>query len=431
MARSLAERGIATLRFDLPGTGDSSGSALDHKLISAWIRSVQDAVAELKTATGVQEVSIFGVRLGAMLALAACGGTQVENLILWGASLTGRTLLRELRAFRNLEVAEFAEGEAAPPQPIDGLEVAGFLLSRQTETDLEAFTVADLPPMPNQKVLLLTRDSFPHDNRLIQSLEKAGCRLTLKEGPGYQDMLAAPHEPLPFSPATAKTIIRIFEAEDGGAGSHGTRPLTKSSVLGALAGWETAWSKPCFRSPIRGESLFSVTAHSADCSTSPEWGLLFMNAGGVRHIGPNRMWVEAARRWAARGIPSVRVDFQRTGESDGEEPASIASLHGNDLVEQLNLVMNAMRAQLGCRKFIAVGLCSGAFAAFQSVIQDPAIRTALLLNPRLFFWDPEIEPRRLAKRVGSGCADLGYWRRLVRGAYSAGAYQASRSRYAE
>jgi pimeloyl-ACP methyl ester carboxylesterase len=356
LARSLAERGIATLRFDLPGTGDSSGSALDHKLISAWIRSVQDAVAELKTATGVQEVSIFGVRLGAMLALAAAsGGTQVENLILWGASLTGRTLLRELRAFRNLEVAEFAEGEAAPPQPIDGLEVAGFLLSRQTETDLEAFTVADLPPMPNQKVLLLTRDSFPHDNRLIQSLEKAGCQLTLKEGPGYQDMLAAPHEPLPFSPATAKTIFELLKPKTEARVRMGS-PFDKEFCSQRSCRMEDGVVETVLPLPYQGESLFSVTAHSADCSTSPEWGLLFMNAGGVRHIGPNRMWVEAARRWAARGIPSVRVDFQRTGESDGEEPASIASLHGNDLVEQLNLVMNAMRALLGCRKFIAVGL---------------------------------------------------------------------------
>ena len=64
--------------------------------------------------------------------------------------------------------------------------------------------MVDLPPMPNQKVLLLTRDSFPHDNRLIQSLEKAGCQLTLKERARLSGYVGGPHEPLPFSPVPKK-----------------------------------------------------------------------------------------------------------------------------------------------------------------------------------------------------------------------------------
>jgi pimeloyl-ACP methyl ester carboxylesterase len=127
------------------------------------------------------------------------------------------------------------------------------------------------------------------------------------------------------------------------------------------------------------------------------------------------MWVDAARRWAARGVPSVRLDFHRVGESDGDEPASIASLHGDDLVEQLSLVMDSMQSRLNCQRFIAVGLCSGAFASFQAIIRNPAIRSVVLLNPRLLFWDPEAEPRRLAKRVGTGLGDVSYWRRLARG----------------
>ena len=32
-------------------------------------------------------------------------------------------------------------------------------------------------------------------------------------------------------------------------------------------------------------------------------GALFLNAGAVRRIGPNRVWVDTARRWAAQGVP--------------------------------------------------------------------------------------------------------------------------------
>jgi pimeloyl-ACP methyl ester carboxylesterase len=115
LARSLASRGIAVLRFDLPGTGDSSGSALDSDLFPAWIRSVQEALAKLKAVSGVQSVSVLGIRLGAMLALAAVStGTPIKKLILWGASAKGHAVVRELRAFRNLEVTEHAEVEAPP-----------------------------------------------------------------------------------------------------------------------------------------------------------------------------------------------------------------------------------------------------------------------------------------------------------------------------
>lgn len=415
LAHRMASRGIAVLRFDLPGTGDSSGSAHDHNLVAAWIQSVRDAVAELKATTGVQEVSVLGVRLGAMLSLAAASaGMQVENLILWGASATGRTLLRELRAFRNLEVTEGAEGETTPPPPANGLEVAGFLLSCETERDLESLSALDLPPMPDQKALLLTRDSFPHDNKLLQSLEKAGCRVTLNTGAGYQDMLAAPHEPLSFSPATEQIIWDFIQPATETPDTLATfshRAIASTSSCQPEEGvLETA-----FPVPYRGQSLFSVLTQPANASASCDWGLLFMNAGGVRHIGPNRMWVDTARRWAKRGVPSIRIDFQRVGESDCDELANIANLHSDDLVEQLSAAMNSMRSQLGCHHFIAVGLCSGAYAAFQSLIRDSAIRAAVLLNARLFFWDPEIEPRRLAKRVGAGYADLGYWKRLIKG----------------
>jgi pimeloyl-ACP methyl ester carboxylesterase len=415
LARSLASKGIAVLRFDLPGTGDSSGSALDHKLLAAWILSVQDAANELKAFTGVQAISMLGIRLGGLFALAAASaGTAIESLVMWGASATGRGLLRELRAFRNWETIGTAAREPVPPQPVCGLEAAGFLLSPETQDDLESFSVADLAPPPGLRVLLLTRDGFPHDNKLVQSLENAGCRITLAAGMGYQDMLAAPHEPFPFSPATEKTITEFLQSETGvqevlvSTASEAPHQV-HSGLIGDNA-FETVLPLS-----YKGESLFSIFSQPANRSASSDWGLIFMNAGGVRHIGPNRMWVEAARRWAAQGIPSARLDFIRVGESAGDELASVASLHGDDIVEQIAAVMDAMQSELHCRRFIAVGLCSGAFAAFQAAIQLSAIRSTVLLNPQLFFWDPETEPRRVAKRAGSGYANLGYWRRLLKG----------------
>ena len=46
--------------------------------------------------------------------------------------------------------------------------------------------------------------------------------------------------------------------------------------------------------------------------------VVFLNAGAVRRMGPNRMWVEAARRWAANGVPTVRVDVEGIGDATGD-----------------------------------------------------------------------------------------------------------------
>ena len=40
---------------------------------------------------------------------------------------------------------------------------------------------------------------------------------------------------------------------------------------------------------------------------------------------------------------------------------------------------------------------------------------AIMLNPRLFFWDPEVDRRRLLRRTVQGLSSWDDWRRLVRG----------------
>lgn len=414
LAASLAAEGIAVLRYDLPGTGDSSGSALDSNLYSAWVRSVADAVAELKTLSGLKSVSVMGIRLGAILALEATATeTHVENLILWSASASGHALLRELRAFRNMEVLEHDKAETVPPQPVPGLEVAGFLLSPDTERSLQAFDVANFPPLKGQRVLSLSRDTFAQDRRLAQWLQDGGANVTLSSGFGYQAMMAEPHEPSPFEAGTRQIIVDFLKsspdaqlpelAATGEKICDHQSPRLEGDIV------ETALSHP-----YPGGSLFSITTLPAQGNVSP-WGILFLNAGGVRHIGPNRMWVEASRRWAAWGIPAVRLDLLRVGESESDEPVSIPSLHSEELAEQFNLIINEMRAKLKCEQFIAVGLCSGAYVAFQTLIRNPLIHSAILLNPRHFFWDPSVDPRRVAKRLGTGLVDVSDWLRLARG----------------
>ncbi len=194
-ARTLATNGRATLRIDLPGTGDSTGSPRDPHRVATWTTAVSQSADWLRTQECDRIVAI-GVGLGGMLALrAVCDGASIDDLVLWAVPARGSSLLRELHAF-----AQMAGGtpDAAPARSAsaeDGaLEVSGFVLTAETVAELGALdlTTAAIPDAARRRVLLLGRDSLAPDRRLRSHLERSGVALTVADGPGYGEMLTHP-----------------------------------------------------------------------------------------------------------------------------------------------------------------------------------------------------------------------------------------------
>jgi exosortase A-associated hydrolase 2 len=94
-ARILAENGFSVLRFDYRGTGDSHGEFGDYNL-STRTEDVLRAVEILKERAGVEKVALFGLRLGATIALLAARNLKhVELLILWAPVLNLKTYLHQ------------------------------------------------------------------------------------------------------------------------------------------------------------------------------------------------------------------------------------------------------------------------------------------------------------------------------------------------
>ena len=412
LARQLAQNGFPVLRFDLPGTGDSSGDALDASLFDAWVKSVGDAAAELRALAGIDEIAIAGVRLGAMLALlAAARGIDAGDLILWGPSSTGRGLMRELRAFASVQLREYGNGGAAPPESIPGFEASGFLIAPETQHALESVDFSSLPPMPQKRVLVLKREELAPDAKLLAALEAAGCRVEVKAGPGYSAMMAIPHEAVPPE-ETGREMIRFLDASHRGeAAEIGTLPARVAIADMGGGVLETIYT--IARQP--GRAMFGVLSEPGPKVQRARCCAVFLNPGATRHIGPNRMWVEAARRWAVRGVVSLRLDLNGIGESDGEAVLDVEALYQNHLVDQIEFAIESLRARLGVHRFVAVGLCSGAFWALHAAVRDPEIRAAVMLNPRLFLWDPDVDRLRALRRTVKGLTSWEDWRRVARG----------------
>ncbi len=420
VARTIAESGIPVLRFDLPGSGDSSGSALDSGLLDAWIQSVGHAADELRAATGVEDVAVVGVRTGAMLAVtAAARGANLQDLILWGPAATGRAVLREFQAFSKLACAEYANSDPPPPQPIAGLEVGGFLVTPETQRDLETLDLSKPLPLQGRRVLILPRDDLRADQKLVSALESSGCTVEVGNGSGYATMMAIPDEAVPPI-ATARAMVDFLTKESSekpqGLTNPGRNALAAQAATAINQGPGVSF-ETIYTVERESGSIFGILSEPGpEIEIRPsECCVLFLNAGAVRHIGPNRMWVEAARRWAERGVTSLRLDLPGIGESDGEPSLDIAALYQERLVEQVEAVMDSLRSRIGARRFAIIGLCSGAFWAFHAALRSRDVHTAILLNPRLFFWDPEVDRRRVLRRAAGLLADATDWRRLARG----------------
>ena len=412
LAIQLAENGIPALRYDLPGTGDSSGGAWDDGLVAAWIQSAGDAARELRAITGIDRVAVVGTRLGALLAIfAAARARDIGDLVLWGPARSGRAELRELRAFAKMERWEYATTPGPSlPDPLH-FEVGGFLMSPETLHDLEALEPAALSSLGGRRVLILSRDHLRPDSELVRALASAGCAVAEENGAGYSAMMTEAHEAHPPE-ATARVIIDFLtggrQDDRISLTTHGPRSAGPEPVLDAIVERADTVESPW-------GSIFGVIAEPARGTPRAECCALFLNAGGVRHIGPNRMWVEAARRLAAEGGISLRFDLPGIGESGGDPGLNLPALYQKGLVEQVEFVMESLKSRFGFTRFAVAGLCSGAFWAFHAALRNVSISSATLLNPRLFFWGPGVDRRRLIRRGLRALIRWEDWYRVAHG----------------
>lgn len=108
LAQELAASGYGLLCVDPYGTGDSAGEFGE----ASWQGWIEDTIAAANYATelGYQNISLIGVRLGALLALAAMPSIgNLKSLILWQPVSNGKATLTQ---FLRLKIAAaMARGE--------------------------------------------------------------------------------------------------------------------------------------------------------------------------------------------------------------------------------------------------------------------------------------------------------------------------------
>jgi alpha-beta hydrolase superfamily lysophospholipase len=398
-ALSLSRAGHPVLRLDLPGSGDSGGHPADPERLAAWTSAVAATAAWLRAEGGASRVAAVGIGLGGMLAWrAAAQGAPMDDLVLWGTPARGKTLLRELRAFERMEAEQFAaDGIEVPPPPVGTVVVGGFAVHTPTMADLEALDLTELPlPGDGRRVLLLERDGIGVDARLREHLMQSdGVELTVAPGPGWGEMMEEPQ--------FAKTPDATIEAVTNwlaDARVAPAAPLPHDAPSAAAAFERDRVRESAFTDEQPFGRLFGVV--SQPLGERAPLSLVLLNAGAIRRIGPGRLWVEAARRWAARGVPAARLDLEGIGDADGDAGRfrRVMAFYTADMVGQVRAGLDALEQRGVEPPYVLAGLCSGAFWSFHGAIEDDRVAAAVMLNPRLLTPDEFVVTRREAKRAG-------------------------------
>ncbi len=418
-AEHLAETGHPTLRFDFPGTGDSGGAPADAGRLAAWSETIAAAASWLRDATGGRRVTAIGMGLGGLVAVKAISeGAGIDEFVAWATPGHGRAFVRAERAFAGLQTSRYSlSGEPEPSLLPDGwMEVNGFVLSAETVADLEVLTLAGLSTGGLERALLLDHDGIPVDAGLRRHFEDAVVDVTTGPGPGWGAMTFHPER---FEPPTV-----VFAAVDAWLEAAPDRafaaiPSSEGSVVGRDEAFFEVDGVRVRESPFEVAhevgSLFGILAEPVD-GPRPPLAAVFLNAGAVRRIGPNRLWVEAARRAAAEGLPTLRVDLEGIGDSDGDAGRyrDVGEFYRTELGGFVSAFLDALEARGYGDRFVLAGLCAGGYWAFNAADRDERAVAALMVNPGALEWHPELVKHRNARKL-SRLRRGAWWRRILRG----------------
>ena len=401
-ATQLARAGYPTARLTLPGTADGAGGPRDAGLPHQWVEAVGAAAAWLREHTAASRCVAFGIGLGGMLAyLAAREHKTIDDLALWAVPDRGSALLREGKSLSKVIASDFPEDQGRDTAGEGDLELIGHLMSPETQAALTALQLSSLalPDCRRRRVLLLSRGAIPVDQRLLASLERQGAEVTVLRTSDYYALIVKP-EQSQVPEATVAHMLNwlaqgspVAEARPA-LGPRRTPRVREARELEAAGGVvESTLACP----GSHGES-FGILSRDSSAGPAP-LALLLLSSGALPHTGPNRAWVELARRWAARGIPTVRLDLPGIGEAGGNDPELVTdeSTYESWRVDDVRNVLNQLQAAGISDRFVLGGLCSGANTSLQGALADPRVCGALLINLFLVTWSSELIAERVRR----------------------------------
>lgn len=379
LAEQLAAHELVVLRLDYDGMGDSAGDISDPRRVDAWLQSIREGM-ELVQSAGAKELSLVGMRIGATLAArAAADRPKVAQLVMWDPCESGRSYLREQAAMTAVVL------RSDPKLADGGMDTPGLQLREDTVRELEGLRLDRLPGAVASRVLVLTREDRDPATRVMARL---GAAVEHREARGQAELMDVG---MPWLKIPYRTISEVAGwLAEGAATATPERicapPPAEAATVMTLPDGRPVVERPVFMPPA---GLFGmVTEVPGQLQRGPT--AVFVNVANGHHVGPNRMWVDLARRWAAHGLSSVRIDLSGLGESplrSSSQEHFVA--RSPEAFEDMADVARAV-APADPRGVVLVGHCASAYQSIESALELGAAGV-VAINPVLTFVPPEFE----------------------------------------
>lgn len=142
-----------------------------------------------------------------------------------------------------------------------------------------------------------------------------------------------------------------------------------------------------------------------EVNAAPDVAFVILNSGLLHHVGSCCFSVQLARAAAARGLVAIRYDASGVGDS---APRASSLPQDRRAVAELREVIDAV-AREGVRRVVLLGLCSGAFTAFDEALDDERVHGIVQIAPftyRTHEW--------YVRHYGSRVVALEAWRNFIK-----------------
>ena len=414
LAERLSKLGFAVLRFDFRGTGDSMGSEGDPDRVNCWFEDIESAILELRARSGIEKVTLIGLRLGATLAaLSAERLGDIDSLVLWGGCTDGKEFVSKItqqhRMHAMLSPESFAlERDNKFVKAAEGREALGFFLSDAVSDEICRLSLLNMQSCTVGRALVIgeKRPSSP----IHLKFRLLGVEADYLPGAPMGFMTTPPH----VTQLPVEQIAQIVEWIDARY-SDKRGPISKA--VKSPAARDLYDVTPRSEHPVfigKETPLFGIL-NTGSSNTLP--AIIMLNAGTVHRVGPHRSYVRMARAWADLGFSVLRLDLSGVGDSKAESGTDENLCYPKRTIADIQDAMDFLENRLKAKRFIVAGLCSGADNAFHAGLLDPRIVGTVMMNPLTFrILDQHVVEGGYRKQQWqSAIFNRQKWSRLIRG----------------
>jgi dienelactone hydrolase len=135
-----------------------------------------------------------------------------------------------------------------------------------------------------------------------------------------------------------------------------------------------------------GQSLIGIETRAVEApgpaSAAPRRpAVVLLNAGVVHRVGPHRLTVNLARRFARAGYVAFRFDLSGLGDSRARHGGTKATSYEQGAIEDIRAALDHVQKATGIDRFLLGGLCSGADNSIRVALVDQRVSAVVLLDP--------------------------------------------------